>query len=110
MATKEEKDTYKGDPKLLLEALTGAPGKNGPCPLTKAEAAFYVWNYAVVSPSRAAELHDAIPLLVPMLKNPDASDEMRHNVAGALAYLARVEEHARRSPLPRARATRESAA
>jgi hypothetical protein len=47
MATKEEKDAYKTNPKLLLEALNGAPGKNGPCPLTKAEAAFHVWNYSV---------------------------------------------------------------
>lgn len=48
MATKEEKEAYKGDAKLLLEALAGAPGKNGPCPLTKSEAAFYAWNYVVV--------------------------------------------------------------
>ena len=52
-----------------------------------------MWNYVVVSPSKAAELHDAIALLIPMLKNPDATDEMQHHVAGALAYLARVEEH-----------------
>jgi hypothetical protein len=84
---KDEKETYKGDPKLLLEALSGAPGKNGPCPLNKSEAAFYVWNFAVANPSKAAACHDAISLLIPQLKNPDASDEMSHNVAGALAYL-----------------------
>ena len=93
MATKEEKEAYKADPKLMLEALTGAPGKNGPCPLSKAEAAFCVWSFAVLGPSKAEQLKEAIPLLVPMLKNPEATDELVHSVVGALAYLAKVEDH-----------------
>ena len=42
-----------------------------------------MWNYVVVSPSKAAELHDAIALLIPMLKNPDAKEPLFRFIAAS---------------------------